>query len=64
LKGKEAFKKSFNKRLISIIVFMVASALALRLVKCALKWLRDRDDGFNSLVAGMTAGFVGTKTLN
>lgn len=64
LKGKEAFKGSFKKQIFTIVLFMVSSTLTLRLVKCGLKWLRDTDDGFNSFMAGIAAGYVGTKTLN
>jgi len=43
---------------------MSLSTLTLRLVRCGLKWIRDRDDGLNALIAGMAAGYVGTKTLH
>lgn len=38
--------------------------MALRAVKCGLRWIRNRDDGLNSILAGMAAGYVGTLTLN
>jgi hypothetical protein len=41
-----------------------ASTTTLRVVKCGLRWLRNKDDALNSILAGMAAGYVGTKTLN
>lgn len=64
LKGVAHLKKSFTPEYFSIILFLSASTLALRTVKCALRWLRNKDDAVNSILAGMAAGFVGTFTLN
>ena len=63
-KGFKNLKKSFTPEYLSIIAFLSASTLALRLVKCALRWIRNKDDGINSFIAGMAAGCVGTFTLN
>ena len=63
-KGMPAFKKSFTPEYLSIIAFLCASTLALRVVKCALRWIRNKEDGLNSVLGGMAAGLVGTKTLN
>lgn len=43
---------------------MCATALNLKLVRCTLRHVRDRDDGFNSLLAGAAAGWVTSKTLD
>jgi predicted permease len=64
VKDKSQLKSSLNPDLLSIIVFLSASTLALRFVRCLLKRLRDKDDGFNSFVAGLAFGLVGTRTLN
>lgn len=64
LKGFASFKKSFTPEYLSIIVFLSASTLALRAVKCSLRWIRNKDDAINSILAGMAAGYVGTLTLN
>lgn len=63
-KGMKNLKKSFTPEYFSIIVFLSSSTLALRLVKCALRWIRNKDDGFNSFLGGMAAGYMGTITLN
>lgn len=63
-KGMKHFKKSFTPEYLSIIAFLSCSTLALRLVKCALRWIRDKDDGINSFLGGIAAGYVGTITLN
>jgi hypothetical protein len=49
---------------LSIIAFLTASTFAIRVVKCLLRWIRDKDDALNSILAGMAAGYVGTLTLN
>lgn len=43
---------------------MCATVLTLRLVRCLLRRIRERDDELNSLLAGAAAGWVATKTLN
>ena len=63
-KGVAGIKSSLTPEYLSIIVFLTSSTLALRVVKCILRWIRNKDDGFNSFVAGMAAGYVGTLTLN
>jgi hypothetical protein len=63
LKGFSHFKKSFTPSYFSIILFMGASTATLRLVKCGLRRIRGKDDALNSILAGIAAGFVGTKTL-
>lgn len=63
-KGMGGLKKSFTPEYLSIIVFLSSSTLVLRLVKCALRKIRNRDDGFNSFLAGTAAGYIGTITLN
>ena len=63
-KGIPHMKKSLNPQFLSIIAFLSCSTLALRLVKCGLRWIRKKDDGLNSFVAGMISGYVGSKTLN
>ena len=63
-KGLAGIKSSLTPEYLSIIVFLTSSTLALRVVKCVLRWIRNKDDGFNSFVAGMAAGYVGTLTLN
>lgn len=63
-KGFSSLKKSFTPEYLSIIVFLSSSTLALRVVKCALRWIRNKDDGLNSLLGGMAAGYVGSLTLN
>lgn len=45
-------------------MFLSASTTTLRAVKCGLRWVRNKDDALNSILAGMAAGYVGTKTLN
>jgi hypothetical protein len=62
-KGFSNFKKSFTPSYFSIILFMGASTAVLRLVKCGLRRIRGKDDALNSILAGVAAGFVGTKTL-
>lgn len=63
-KGTPAFKKSFTPEYLSIVVFLTSSTFALRFVKCALRWVRNKEDWLNSLIAGMVAGYVGSRTLN
>ncbi len=63
-KSTKHFKKSFSLDYLTIILFLCSSTLVLRLVKCALRWIRDQDDGINSFIAGCAAGWVGTKTLH
>ena len=63
-KGLPHFKKSFTPEYLSIIVFLSSSTLALRVVKCGLRWIRKQDDGLNSLLGGMAAGYIGSLTLN
>lgn len=63
-KGLANVKKSFTPEYLSIILFLSASTLALRAVKCSLRWIRGKDDALNSILAGMAAGYVGTLTLN
>ena len=64
LKGWPSFKKSFTPQYFSIILFLTSSTLALRTIKCALRWIRHKDDGLNSLLGGMAAGYVGSVTLD
>ena len=64
LKSKDHFKNSLNKDLLSIIVFLTASTFILRVVRCLLKKIRNKDDGYNSFIAGIAFGIIGTKTLN
>ena len=45
-------------------MFLSASTLTLRLIKCGMRWLRNKDDGFGSFLAGVGAGIVGVKTLD
>ena len=45
-------------------MFLSSSTLALRAVKCALRWIRNKDDGLNSVLGGMAAGYVGSLTLD
>lgn len=62
--GFKNFKYSFKPEYFTITVFLASTVLVLRLVKCSLRWIRDKDDGWNSFLAGMAAGWVGTKTLS
>ncbi len=64
IKGFSHLKKSFTPEYLSIIAFLTASTFALRTTKCALRWIRNKDDAINSILAGMAAGYVGTLTLN
>lgn len=64
MKGFAHMKKSFTPEYFSIILFLSASTTVLRTVKCGLRWLRNKDDAINSILAGMAAGYVGTLTLN
>lgn len=64
IKGFSHLKKSFTPEYLSIIAFLTASTFALRATKCALRWIRNKDDAINSILAGMAAGYVGTLTLN
>lgn len=64
LKGFSQVKKSFTPQYFSIILFLSASTFALRAVKCALRWIRKKDDGVNSLLGGMAAGYIGSLTLD
>lgn len=57
-------KKSIKIQFLSITLYLCATALTLKLVRCALRHIRDKDDGFNSLIAGGTAGWVASKTLS
>ena len=41
-KGMAGLKKSFTPEYLSIIVFLSSSTLALRVVKCALRWIRNK----------------------
>lgn len=63
-KGMAGVKKSFSAEYLTIIVFLSSSTLALRVVRCGLRWIRKKEDGLNALFAGMAAGYVGTLTLN
>jgi hypothetical protein len=63
-KGFKYVRKSFTPEYFSIIVFLCASTFCLRTVKCALRWIRNKDDALNSVLAGMAAGYIGTLTLN
>jgi hypothetical protein len=64
IKNSAKLKESFSSRYLTITVFMCATVLTLRLVRCILRRIRERDDGFNSLLAGAAAGWVASKTLN
>lgn len=64
LKGKEQFYNSFNKETFTIVLFLSSSTLTLRLIKCGMRWLRNKDDGLGSFLAGVGAGIVGVKTLD
>jgi hypothetical protein len=64
LKGSGKFKQSLNPQYLTITIYMCATVLTLRLVKCVLRRIRERDDGINSLLAGAAAGWVATKTLS
>lgn len=43
---------------------MSATVLILKLVRCTLRRIREKEDGFNSLIAGAAAGWVASKTLS
>lgn len=64
LKGKQQFKKSLDNNFLSIILFLCSSTFFLRIIKCGLRKLRNKDDGFNSFLAGVGAGIAGIITLN
>ena len=46
------------------MLFLSLSTLTLRLIKCGIRWVRNKDDKFGSFLAGIGAGLVGIKTLN
>jgi hypothetical protein len=64
LKNSSKLNESLNLQYLTITIFMCSTVLTLRLVKCALRRIRERDDGINSLLAGAAAGWVASKTLN
>jgi hypothetical protein len=64
LKDPTKFKSSFRPQYLSIAFFLCATVLILRLVRCILRRIRDREDGLNSLLAGAAAGWAASKTLS
>ncbi len=64
LKDFASFKKSLTPRYLTITLFMCATVVTLRYVRCFLRRIREKDDGINSLVAGAAAGWVASKTLS
>ena len=64
LKNPSMIKSNFSPQYFSIALFLSATVLVLRLVKCILRRIRDKDDGWNSLIAGAAGGWVATKTLS
>lgn len=55
---------SIRREYFTIALFLPAIALVLKIVRCTLRRIREKDDGFNSLLAGAAAGWVATKTLS
>ena len=55
---------SFRLQYFTIALFLSTIVFVLRLVKCILRRIRDKDDGWNSLLAGAVGGWVATKTLS
>jgi hypothetical protein len=64
LKGPSTLARSINREYFTIALFLPAIALVLKLVRCTLRRIREKDDGFNSILAGAAAGWVATKTLS
>ena len=62
-KDPKKWKKSLKPQYFSIVIFLTATVLALRTMRCLMRRLRGKDDGFNSFCAGATAGWVASKTL-
>jgi uncharacterized membrane protein AbrB (regulator of aidB expression) len=64
VKNTSMIRTSLNPQYLSIAIFLSATVFILRLVKCILRRIRDKDDGWNSLIAGAAGGWVATKTLS
>jgi len=63
-KNPSAIKSSLRHEYFTIALFLPAIVLTLKLVRCSLRRIREKDDGVNSLLAGAAAGWVATKTLS
>jgi hypothetical protein len=63
-KNPSGLSQSFKSKYFTIALFMCATVLTLRLVRCALRHWREKDDGANSLLAGAAAGWVASRTLD
>ena len=64
LKGGSTLGDSLKREYFTIALFLPAIALVLKIVRCTLRRIREKDDGFNSILAGAAAGWVATKTLS
>jgi hypothetical protein len=64
LKKPSGFSESIRREYFTIALFLPAIAIVLKIVRCTLRRIRDKDDGFNSILAGAAAGWVATKTLS
>ena len=64
LKGPASLAQTLSREYFTIALFLPAIALVLKIVRCTLRRIREKDDGINSLLAGAAAGWVATKTLS
>lgn len=64
LKGPSTLGQSLRREYFTIALFLPAIALVLKIVRCTLRRIREKDDGINSILAGAAAGWVATKTLS
>jgi len=64
VKNPQEWRKSLRPQYVSIALFLSSTVLLLRLVRCLLRRLRNKDDGWNSFAAGAAAGWMASKTLS
>ena len=62
-KDPKKWRSSLRPQYLSIALFLSATVLVLRGMRCALRRIRGKDDGWNSFGAGAAAGWVASKTL-
>jgi hypothetical protein len=64
LKHRSTFSSTLKRQYFTLALFLPATALILKLVRCALRRVREKDDGLNSFLAGAAAGWVAYQTLS